>query len=215
MNFERLAFLGALLGAGLSLASAGSTPESSGGAGQARGGPERDPKKLRPGVFLYAVPELGDPNFAQTVVLLVACDKSGAMGFVVNRPTRVPLRELLKNVPEAEKSELRFHWGGPVQPAAVHALVRTSWPSESARRVLDDVYVTGDVADVRDALVRPSAFAKVKLFTGYTGWGRGQLEAEVRAGAWVLEPADARSVFAPEGLDIWERVYAILERLEA
>jgi putative transcriptional regulator len=177
--------------------------------------PERDPKKLRPGIFLYAVPEMGDPNFAETVVLLVACDKAGAMGFVVNRPTRVPLRELLKSVPEAETSELRFRWGGPVQPGAVHALVRTNWPSETAKRVLGDVYVTGDVADVRAALARPDAALKVRLFAGYAGWGAGQLESEVRAGAWVLEPADARSVFAPEGLDIWERVYEILQRLEA
>ena len=77
MNFERLALLAALLGAGLSLASAGST----------RGTPERDPKKLRPGVFLYAVPTLGDPSFAETVVLLIAYDKAGAMGLVVNKPT--------------------------------------------------------------------------------------------------------------------------------
>jgi putative transcriptional regulator len=177
--------------------------------------PERDPKKLRPGMLLYAVPGMGDPNFAETVVLLVAHGKSGAMGFAVNRPTRVPLRELLKTLPEAETSELRFHWGGPVEPAAVHALVRTSWPSENARRIVDDVHVTGELADVREALARPDAALKVKLFAGYAGWGGGQLEAEVRAGAWILEPADARSVFAPEGLDIWERVYEILERLEA
>src|SRR5262245_2759216 len=151
-------------------------------------GPERDPKKLRPGMLLYAVPGMGDPNFAETVVLLVAYDKSGAMGFVVNRQTRVPLRELLKSVPEAETSELRFHWGGPVQPSAVHALVRTHWPSESARRVVGDVYVTGDVEDVREALRRPDAPQKVKLLAGYAGWGAGQLESEVRAGAWILEP---------------------------
>ena len=90
MNFRRLAFLAALLGAGLTLASAGSTLEGRDSAGQARGGPERDPKKLRPGVFLYAVPEMGDPNFAETVVLLVSHDKAGAMGFVVNRPTSEP-----------------------------------------------------------------------------------------------------------------------------
>jgi putative transcriptional regulator len=215
MRFTIAGLLATLLGAGLSLASAGGETAGAQSPGQPRGEPERDPKQLRPGVFLYAVPEMGDANFAQTVVLLVTHDKSGAMGFVVNRPTRVPLRELLKSVPEAEKSDLRFHWGGPVQPAAVHALVRSSWPSEGARRVLDDVYVTGDVEDVREALVRPNAFAKVKLFAGYTGWGRGQLEAEVRAGAWVLEPADARSVFAPDGLDIWQRVYEILERLVA
>jgi putative transcriptional regulator len=175
-------------------------------------GPERDPKRLRTGVFLYAVPQMGDPNFAETVVLLVAHDGSGSMGFVVNRPTRVPLRELLKSLPEAEKSELRFHWGGPVQPEAVHALVRTSWPSESARRVLGDVYITGDAADLKQALARPDASAKLKLFTGYAGWGKGQLEMEVRAGAWVIEPADARSVFTQDGSLLWERVYEILER---
>ncbi len=175
----------------------------------------REAKKLRPGTFLYAAPGMGDPNFAETVVLLVSCDKAGALGFVVNRPTRVPLRELLKDVPEAEKSELRFHWGGPVEPSVVHALVRTSWPSGSARRVVGDVYVTRDVADVREALGRPDAAQKVKLLAGYTGWGGGQLEREVRAGAWILEPADARSVFAPEGQDIWDRVYEILQRLSA
>ena len=145
--------LATLLGASLSLAS-------------------EDPKKLRPGVFLYAAPGMGDPNFAETVVLLVAYDKTGAMGFVVNRPTRVPLRELLKSTPEAEKSELRFHWGGPVQPEAVHALVRSNRPSQSSRRVLGDVYVTGDMADVREALGRPDAPTKVKLLTGY-GAGAG------------------------------------------
>src|SRR5574339_441370 len=131
------ATIGTLLAAAVALASEG------------RSGPERDPKKLRAGMFLYAVPEMGDPNFAETVVLLVAYDKSGAMGLVVNRPTRVPLRELLKDVPEAEKSDLHFHWGGPVQPQAVHALVRSSWPSESARRVVDDVQLTSDIPSVR------------------------------------------------------------------
>ena len=215
MRFTRPAVLATLLIAGLTLASEVGRPADANAPGQSHRGPERDPRKLRPGIFLYAVPEMGDPNFAQTVVLLVAHDKAGAMGFVLNRPTRVPLRELLKSPPEAERSELRFHWGGPVQPEAVHALIRTNWPSESARRVLGDVYLTRDAADLREPLVRPDAAAKLKLFTGYTGWGRGQLEAEVRAGAWVLEPADARSVFAPDALDLWERVYEILERLVA
>jgi len=204
--------LGTLAVTGLVLVAQTSSLASS--PGQARSGPERDPKKLRPGVFLYAVPGLGDPSFAETVVLLIAYDKAGAMGLVVNRPTRVPLRELLTNEPGAQKSDLHFYWGGPVQPQAVHALVRTSSPSGSARRVLDDVYISGDVADVREALARPDAAARVKLFTGYAGWTGGQLEIEVRAGAWVVEPADARSVFTDDP-DLWERVHEILERLVA
>jgi len=126
----------------------------------------------------------------------------------------VPLRELLKDEPEAQKSELRFYSGGPVEPGTVHALVRSSSPSESAHRVLGDVYITGDLADVRGALARPDASARVKLLTGYAGWAAGQLEIEVRAGAWVLEPADARSVFT-EDPNLWERVHEILERLVA
>jgi putative transcriptional regulator len=210
----RHAWLATLLLSGFALASAVGPLRDAHAQAQPRGGPERDPKKLRPGVFLYAVPGLGDPSFAETVVLLVAYDKAGAMGLVVNRPTRVPLRELLKNEPEAQKSELHFYWGGPVQPEAVHALVRTSSPSESAQRVLGDVCITGDVGDVRAALARLDASARVKLFTGYAGWTAGQLEIEVRAGAWVLEPADARSVFTDDP-DLWQRVHEILERLVA
>jgi putative transcriptional regulator len=78
--------------------------------------------------------------------------------------------------------------------------------------VLGDVYITGDAADLKQALARPDASAKLKLFTGYAGWGKGQLEMEVRAGAWVIEPADARSVFTQDGSLLWERVYEILER---
>lgn len=212
-GWRRLALAALVSSAGLFFPGQGGGPAQAQGPRQARG-PERDPTRLRTGLFLFAAPGLGDPKFAETVVLLAAYDKAGALGLVVNRPTRVPLRELLRT-PEAEASALRFHWGGPVQPGAVLALVRSQWPSESARRVLGDVFLTADVADVRGALARPDAAAKVKLFTGYTGWSAGQLESEVRAGAWVLEPADARSLFATDSSDLWERVYLILERLEA
>ena len=158
---------------------------------------------------------MGDANFAEAVVLLVAHDGSGSMGLIVNRRTRVPLRELLREIPDPAGRELRFYWGGPVQPEAIHALVRTSWPSDSARRVLSDVYVTGDMADVRAAVGQKDPESRLRVFTGYAGWGKGQLDAEVRAGAWVVDPADARSVFAPDGSGLWERVYAILERLIA
>lgn len=215
MPIARPAWPAVLLVSGLALVSSvGGSLADLHAQGQPRSGPERDPRKLRPGVFLYAVPGLGDPSFAETVVLLIACDKAGAMGLVVNRPTRVPLRERLKDEPEAQRSDLRFYWGGPVQPETVHALVRSSSPSDSARRVLGDVYITGDLADVRGALARPDASARVKLLAGYAGWTAGQLEIEVRAGAWVLERADARSVFT-EDPNLWERVHEILERLVA
>jgi putative transcriptional regulator len=176
---------------------------------------DRDPRQLRPGVFLYASPAQQDPNFAESVVLLVEHGPSGSMGLVVNRPTRVPLQELLRSVEGREGRELHFYWGGPVQPQAILALVRTSWPSDSARSVLPEVYLTSDIADVRAALQHKEPGEKLRLFTGYAGWGAGQLAAEVRLGAWVLDRADARTIFAPDTSDLWQRVYRILERLEA
>jgi putative transcriptional regulator len=175
----------------------------------------RDPAQLKPGLFLYAAPAQQDPNFAESVVLLIEHGSQGSMGLVVNRPTRVPLRELLRGVDGLEGRDLRFHWGGPVQPEAILALVRTPWPSESARRVLPDVYLTGDLADVRAALAAKEPGEKLRVFTGYAGWGKGQLATELRAGFWVLDRADARSIFTPDTSELWFRVYRILERLEA
>ena len=93
--------------------------------------------------------------------------------------------------------------------------MRAAWPSDSARSVLPDVHLTGDLADVRAALKGKEPGARLRVFTGYTGWGAGQLAAEVRAGAWVLDRADARSIFAPDTSELWFRVHRILERLEA
>lgn len=176
--------------------------------------PDRDPGKLRPGLFLYAVPGMADPNFAETVVLLVEHSSAGSLGLVVNRPTREPLRERLP-LRELSGSDLVFYWGGPVQPEAIHALVRAAWPSDTARAVLPDVYVTGSMEDVRAALGERDPGSRLRIFSGYAGWGKGQLASEVRAGGWVLDRADARALFAPDSSGLWFRVYRILERLEA
>jgi putative transcriptional regulator len=177
--------------------------------------PDRDPGRLRPGLFLYAAPEQQDPNFVESVVLLIEHGPKGSMGLVVNRPTRVPLRELLRGVEIPASRDLRFYWGGPVEPKAVLALVRTERPSASARSVLPDVHVTGELADVRAALKEKEPGKRLRVYNGYAGWGAGQLATEVRAGAWVLDRADARSIFAPDPSELWLRVHRILERLEA
>jgi putative transcriptional regulator len=187
--------------AALALATAGATPN-------------RDPGQLRPGVFLFAAPGMADPNFAQSVVLLLDHGPGGSMGVVVNRPTHEPLRERLP-LRELTGSDLPFYWGGPVQPEAVLALVRTAAPSNQARRVLPDVFVTGEIADVREALAGRDPGERLRVFSGYAGWGAGQLATEVRAGAWVIDRADARSIFAPDTSALWYRVHRILERLEA
>jgi putative transcriptional regulator len=184
-------------------------------SGAARGpSPDRDPALLRPGLFLYAAPGIADPRFAESVVLLVQHGPEGSMGLVVNRPTEMPLREAIEKIEEARGSDLRVYWGGPVQPEAILALVRSPRASPGAQAVLADVHLTGDLADVRAALTGQDPAGRLRVYSGYAGWTAGQLPAEVRAGVWVLDRADAASVFAPDPSKLWPRVHDILNRLE-
>jgi putative transcriptional regulator len=176
--------------------------------------PDTDEARLRPGLFLYAAPGVADSRFAESVVLLIRHDPEGSMGIVVNRPTEMTLPEALVQVEEARRSTLPVYWGGPVQPEAILALVRAPSASSGAQTVLPDVHLTGDIADVRAALKGQDAAGCLRVYTGYTGWAAGQLAVEVRAGAWVLDKADAASVFAPDPTKLWPRVQDILKRLE-
>lgn len=176
--------------------------------------PDRDPSRLRPGLFLYAAPGVSDSRFAESVVLLIRHGPEGSMGLVVNRRTDSPVREALEAVEEAKSSDLLLYWGGPVQPEAILALVRSEHPSPGAETVLAGVHLTANLADVRAALSGRDPGVRLRVYTGYTGWGASQLRAEVRSGVWVLDRADAASVFAPDPSKLWERIHLILDRLE-
>jgi putative transcriptional regulator len=176
--------------------------------------PDRDPSRLRPGLFLYAAPGVGDSHFAESVVLLIQHGEEGSMGLVVNRPTDMLVREALEDVEEAKGSDLRVYWGGPVKPEAILALVRAPRAHPGAQTVLADVHLTGDLADVRSALAARDPSGRLRVYAGYTGWSAGQLAREIRAGVWVVDRADAASVFAPDPTRLWGRIHQILKRLE-
>jgi len=76
------------------------------------------------------------------------------------------------------------------------------------------VHLTGDLDDVRAALSDRDPGSGLRVYSGYTGWAAGQLRTEVRRGTWVLDRADASSVFAADPSELWQRVFLILERLE-
>lgn len=181
----------------------------------AAGAPQERVQDLRRGTLLYAMPGLPDPNFAGTVVLLLEHGESGSLGVVLNRPTARSVDEVLDLKPGEHRLDVQVFWGGPVQPDAVISLVRTRRPGPRARMIVREVHVTPDLADVEEVLGERDGRLRVRIFAGYAGWGRGQLAAEVRAGAWVLDPADAATVFSPEPSRMWEKVREILRRVRA
>jgi putative transcriptional regulator len=178
--------------------------------------PTQNPEPpLKRGVLLYAMPDLPDPNFAQTVVLLVEHGSDGSLGVVLNRPTARSVDDVLDLTAGTSGLDVHVWWGGPVQPGAVLSMVRTVRPGPRALTILREVHLTPDLDDVRQVLGERGGRLRVRIFSGYAGWGRGQLEAEVRAGSWVPEAADAATVFSTEPSRMWEKVHEILRRLRA
>lgn len=184
-------------------------------AGLAQVPASRDPARLRPGIFLYASPGIGDPRFVETVVLLLEHGPGGSAGVVVNQPSETQLRKVLPEVPEARRLEVPVYWGGPVEPGGVVVLLRNPRRTSGTTVVLPEVHRTTDLEMLRAALEDARPDRQVRVYSGYAGWSPGQLDEEVRRGAWVLDRAEADAVFAPDPASLWEKVRAILKRIEA
>lgn len=172
-----------------------------------------DRQELKAGVFLYAAPGLEDPNFAKTVVFLIEHGRDGSLGLVIDRPSEVPVTEVLGKGSGTEG--LVVYWGGPVEPETVLGLIRTSSPGETMARVLDGVYLTGSRPDLAAVARGKRAEERVRIYRGYAGWGRGQLEAEREAGGWLIAPANATAIFSTDPEGVWERARQLRKRLEA
>ena len=174
----------------------------------------RDPAHLRPGIFLYAAPGIGDSRFAETVILLMEHGATGSAGVVLNQPSDVQLRKVLPDLSAARRLEVPVHWGGPVEPTAMVVLLRSPGRSGSAKAVAPEIYRTTELEDLRGALEDARPDRRVRVYSGYAGWSPGQLESEVRQGAWLLDRADADAVFALDVSSLWEKVRSILKRID-
>jgi len=162
---------------------------------------------LASGKFLVAGRDLADPNFAESVILLVNYDaEHGAMGLIVNRRTDVPLSRLFADFKEAKTRTDPAYVGGPVELSTVLALLRSSVQPGDARRVFGDVYLINTKDQLQKALADREEPGSFHVFVGYAGWGTGQLEHEVELGAWHIMPAESALVFHSDPDTVWPRL---------
>lgn len=157
------------------------------------------------GRLLVAGRELRDPNFAQTVVLLVSYGRSGAMGLILNRKTGATVGKVMESVAEASNAADPVYEGGPVRRGGVLALVRMDRKLEDSTRVVGNVQMASS-REVVAGQVRNGARGDVlRLYAGYSGWGAGQLEREIESGAWHVFNGDAAAAFDGEIETLWNR----------
>ena len=173
--------------------------------------------------FLVAMPQLLDPNFRRTVVLLVHHDENGTFGVVLNRPTEISVPNLCSTleIDWQGDPEGAIDWGGPVQPqtgwvlfgagagAEVGAAVGGEAgvggePGDEVKRVGDGIYFAGSMDVLRRVASDPPE--RVRLLLGYAGWGPGQLEEELSEGSWLVAPVSPEVVFDVDLQEMWEHV---------
>ncbi len=182
MNLRLLLLLAALLGS-VSIASAqtGENPN---------------------GVFLVATPALVDPNFRRSVVLVTQAPDGTTVGFIINRPGRRSLAQILPDNEVFKRFTEPLYLGGPVNAAGLFAVFRAKEKPPGALSVLDDVSFALDPAVVEKLMHSPPA--QVRFFNGYAGWVPGQLAAELDRGGWYVLNADAETVFRKDMDTLWE-----------
>jgi putative transcriptional regulator len=179
------------------------------------------------GRLLVATPALEDPNFYRTVVFLLAADSDGALGVVLNKPSDTSVDDIVPYWGLHVSSPQVLFVGGPVQPNAAICVGRvtggdTGQPNGGASGSQSsspaDLEATegngysplvGDFGTVdlnRGPDDIPVVFTGLRVFTGYSGWGPGQLEDEIDAGGWFVIEGQEADVLSPEPGRLWERV---------
>jgi putative AlgH/UPF0301 family transcriptional regulator len=165
----------------------------------------KNPQDLGVGKLLVASRSLGDPDFAETVVLLVRYDEQGALGLILNRRTHIPLSRVLDLEAAKDRSD-PVYLGGPVGPSAVFALFESPAKMEKAENIFGGVYMISDKAQFEQTVSARPDPGVFHVYLGYAGWTQDQLRNEAQLGAWFVFPADAATVFNSDPDSLWLRM---------
>ena len=157
---------------------------------------------FRPALLL-SMPQLQDPNFARTVVLLCDYTPDGAFGLVVNRPTDLPATTMVRLDPPIDGgNDLRLWIGGPVEPQRGWMLLGDE-PQMEFKTIREGLYLSTSPTLLRQVLeARPAPRARV--LAGYAGWGPGQLDEELAQSAWLMSDIDLDLIFDIQPAAMWE-----------
>ena len=153
--------------------------------------------------LLLSMPQLDDPNFKQSVVLLCHHSDQGAWGLVLNRPTN-RAATVMSESGTPVSTGIEVWLGGPVELESGCILLGEMPDEGEALRVCDGLFVSGSQALLHRLLGAPSP-GRLRLLMGYAGWGPGQLEHELRQSAWLISEVDLDIVFETEASAMWEK----------
>jgi putative transcriptional regulator len=166
------------------------------------------------GKILIAMPGMGDPRFANSVVYLCAHSAEGAMGLIINKPAQdLAIGDLLEHLsitPGPGMRAMPVHFGGPVEHGRGFVLHDDGYRSDIATLNVAAGFGMTATLDILEDLARGEGPAHAILALGYAGWGPGQLESELAENGWLTCDADPDLVFAIPDPGKWEAALARL-----
>lgn len=166
--------------------------------------------ELRPGQLLIAEPLMNDMNFTRSVILLCEHGEEGSVGFVLNNPTDIQLNKLVQGM--RADGPIVFK-GGPVQMDTLHMLHRIPGALGHGKKIANGIYWGGSFDDLYDISTSNDCDdADVRLFLGYSGWGPGQLENEIKEGSWLVTNATEDILFGTCHDNVWKKAITLLGR---
>jgi putative transcriptional regulator len=170
--------------------------------------------KLRaePGTLLAASPDMLDPHFMHTVVLIAQHTEEGAYGLVLNRFTGITVDQVFPEHPLLADLTFPVFWGGPVSLDTLQFLHRAPEAVPGGLDLGGGLYLGGDFDALASLLASETdgAAKRVRLLLGYSGWGRKQLEDELALGSWMPAPLVADLAFEEDQEATWRKALGLL-----
>jgi putative transcriptional regulator len=154
-------------------------------------------------ILIVARNDLPDPNFADSIVLVMNNLSPGPVGIIINRPTPIPVSRLFPDIERLAQVRDKVYFGGPVDFGSVWFLFRTASPPEHAIQACDGVYLSADRELLLQLLGRNKPMDSLRIFLGHAGWAPGQLEAEIERHDWTSKRAEMEAIFNGKSEHPW------------
>ena len=164
--------------------------------------PGTDSKPLS-AILIIARDNLSDPDFANSIVLVMNNLGPGPVGIIINRPTPVAVSHLFPGLKQLAQVSDKVYFGGPVDTESVWFLFHAATPPEHAIEACDGVYLSADRQLLLQLLGRNKPMENLRIFLGHAGWMPGQLEAEIERHDWTSKRAEMEAIFSGKSEHSW------------
>ena len=150
------------------------------------------------------MPQLDDPNFERSVILMLEHNDEGSFGIVINRPISAEVNIEVEDEDEEVPVVRNVYLGGPVAPHLCMMLHGSEWKTERSHEIIEGLCLTEPSVSV--PILMNQDDVRYRFIMGYAGWGPGQLSSEMASGAWLYSPATADLVLEKEPEEQWSAV---------